>query len=50
MIKKGSSPNNITAVIGPCISIKNYEIKQDFKKKILKENKENKIFFKKIKK
>ena len=25
MIKKGSKPQNITAVIGPCISIDNYE-------------------------
>ena len=28
MIKKGSSTKDITAVIGPCISLKNYEIKQ----------------------
>ena len=26
MIKKGSSTKDITAVIGPCISLKNYEV------------------------
>ena len=38
----------MTAVIGPCISIKNYEVKQDFIKKFIKKNKKNIIFFKKI--
>ena len=28
MIKKGCSPKNMTAVVGPCISIKNYEVKK----------------------
>ena len=46
MIKKGSRPQNITAVIGPSISINNYEVQNDFKKKFLKRNKGNKIFFK----
>ena len=49
MFKKGCSPKNITAVIGPCISFKNYEIKQDFIKKFIKKDKKNKIFFKKTK-
>ena len=49
MIKKGSNPKNITAVIGPAISIKNYEVKKDFKRKFIKKNKKNKIFFKKKK-
>ena len=49
MIKKGCKPDNITAVIGPCISIKNYEVKQDFIKKFMKKDKKNEIFFKKIK-
>ena len=48
MIKKGSSANDITAVIGPCISIKNYEVKQDFIKKFIKKDPKTKAFFKKI--
>ena len=47
MIKKGSSTNNITAVIGPCISVKNYEVKQDFIKRFIKKDAKTKIFFKK---
>ena len=46
MIKKGCSPDNMTAVIGPCISFKNYEVKQDFIKKFIKKDKKTKIFFK----
>ena len=46
MIKKGCKPKNITAAIGPAISIKNYEVKEDFKKKFLKKNIKNKKFFK----
>ena len=30
MIKKGCSPNNITTAIGPCISVNNYEVRDDF--------------------
>ena len=48
MIRKGSSANDITAVIGPCISLKNYEVKQDFIKKFIKKDPKNKAFFKKI--
>ena len=48
MVKKGSSTKNITAVIGPCISVKNYEVKQDFINKFIKKNSKNKVFFKKI--
>ena len=44
-IKKGSNPKNIIAVIGPCISQKNYEVKKDFLNKFLKKNKKNIIFF-----
>ena len=36
MIKKGSKPQNISAVIGPSISIDNYEVQNDFKNKFLK--------------
>jgi len=46
MIKKGSDPENITAVIGPAISVKNYEVKEDFKRKFVKKNKLNNRFFK----
>ena len=49
MIKKGCKLENITAVVGPCIAVENYEIKQDFIKKFLKKDIKNKIFFKKIK-
>ena len=49
MIKKGCSPESITVAIGPCISISNYEVKKDFKKKFIKKDKKNIIFFKKIK-
>ena len=46
MIKKGCSPENMTAVIGPCISVNNYEVKQDFVKKFIKKKKSAKKFFK----
>ena len=39
--KKGSSINNLYAVIGPCITKKNYEIQKDFKDKFIKKNKKN---------
>ena len=48
MIKKGCSPKNITVAIGPCISTNSYEIKEDFKKKFIKKDKKNIIFFKNI--
>ena len=47
MIKKGCSPKDMTAVIGPCIAVKNYEVKQDFVKKFIKKDRKTKIFFKK---
>ena len=46
MIQKGSDPKNITAAIGPAISVKNYEVKENFKRKFIKKNKQNKRFFK----
>ena len=49
MIKRGCSVKNITAAIGPCISANNYQVQQDFIKKFIKKDKQNKIFFKKIK-
>ena len=48
MIKKGCDPKNITAVIGPCISVKNYEVKKDFIKKLIKKDGKNKKFFTKV--
>ena len=36
---------NLIAVIGPCIARQNYEVKIDFKKKFIKQNKYNKKFF-----
>ena len=49
MIKKGCAPKNITAVIGPCISVKNYEIKKDFIKKLIKKDEKIKNFLEKFK-
>ena len=50
MIKKGCKRKNLYAAIGPCISQKNYEIKENFLRKFINKNKKNKIFFKKKKK
>ena len=47
MLKKGCSTKNINAVIGPCISSDNYEIKKDFIKKFINKDKKNIVFFKK---
>ncbi|MDA8593232.1 peptidoglycan editing factor PgeF [Candidatus Pelagibacter bacterium] len=49
MIKKGCRLENITAVIGPTISTKNYEVQDDFKKKFIKRDKKNIKFFKRKK-
>lgn len=38
MKKKGSKISNLIVAVGPCISHKNYEIKEDFIKKIKKKN------------
>ena len=46
MVKKGCSLKNITAVIGPSISVKNYEVKEDFKKKFIKKDKKSLKYFK----
>jgi hypothetical protein len=50
MIKKGCEEKNMTAVIGPSISLKNYEVKEDFKKKFIKSDKKNLMFFRTNKK
>jgi len=49
MIKKGCSTKSITAAIGPCISNKNYHVREDFIKKFIKKDKKNIIFFRKNK-
>ena len=46
--RKGSESKNLIAAIGPCISQKNYEVKNDFKSKFLKQSVKNKFFFKKV--
>ena len=43
---KGTKLKNIHVVIGPCISVDSYEVKIDFKKKFIKKNKKNNLFFK----
>ena len=45
MIKKGCKSKNILAAIGPSISSSNYNVKEDFKKKFIKKDKRNIIFF-----
>ena len=47
--KKGSNLNDLYAIIGPCISQNNYEIKEDFRKKFLNQSLSNKKHFKKEK-
>ena len=47
--KKGSRLNDIIAVIGPCISQENYEIKNEFKVNFLKQSSENMKYFKIVK-
>ena len=47
--KRGCKLNDIFAVIGPCISQNNYEVKNDFRAKFLKQSLKNKKHFKIIK-
>ena len=49
MIKIGAARERINAVIGPCISQKNYEVKNDFYKEFVSQNNENITFFKQSK-
>ena len=49
MVKKGCTIQNITAAIGPCISTNNYQVGEDFKKKFIRKDKKNILFFKKNK-
>ena len=50
MKKKGCNEKNITAAVGPAIGPSNYIVGEDFKKKFLKRDKKNKVFFKRRKK
>ena len=43
--KKGCNVNDLIVVIGPSISKHRYEVKNDFLKKFIDQNKNNKIFF-----
>ena len=43
--KKGSNIHDLIVVIGPCISKYNYEVKKDFLKKFINQNKKNRHFF-----
>ena len=45
MLIKKCKPKNMTVAIGPCISRENYEVKEQFKNKFLKKNKNNNKFF-----
>ncbi len=49
MIKKGCKKKDIIAAIGPCIAQKNYNVREDFRRKFLKKDKRNMVFFKKRK-
>ena len=45
MLKKGCKSKNIVASIGPSISVKNYEVQEDFKRKFIKKDKKNIKYF-----
>ena len=49
MFVKGCSKDTIIAAVGPCIQQNSYKVKEDFKSKFIKKDKNNKIFFKKKK-
>jgi len=49
MLKKECHIKDIHVAIGPCISQKNYNVKEDFFKKFIKKDKKNSKFFKKRK-
>ena len=44
-IDLNSNLNDLVAVVGPCIQKDNYEVKNDFYKKFIEQNSQNKIFF-----
>ena len=49
MLLKGCKTNSITAAIGPCIQQNSYNVGNEFKKKFIKKNRYNRIFFKRKK-
>ena len=49
MLRQGCKRKNIYVAIGPSISQKDYNVKEDFFKRFIKKDKKNKIFFKKRK-
>jgi YfiH family protein len=49
MFSKGCKKEDITVAIGPCISMKNYEVKKKFEDSFIKKDKKNIKFFKKKK-
>ena len=49
MVTKGCELKNMTAVVGPSISFKNYEVKEDFRLKFIKQNKKITFFLSLIK-
>tara|TARA_Y100000992_G_scaffold282387_1_gene230863 strand:- start:1882 stop:2643 length:762 start_codon:yes stop_codon:yes gene_type:complete len=46
MFSKGCRPKNMVVAIGPCINVKNYEVKKKFMIKFLNKDKKNSFFFK----
>ena len=46
MFAKGCTKENLIVAIGPCISMKNYEVKKKFKNNFTNKKKENQFFFK----
>jgi len=44
-LKKGSELKNIYAIVGPSITKKNYEVKEDFKQRFLKKDRKSLKFF-----
>ena len=46
LVNKGCRRKNIFAAIGPCITKRNYNVKQNFLKRFIKKDKKNKMFFK----
>ncbi len=45
MFNKGCQRKDMVVGIGPCISVKNYEIKNNLKNKFIKQNRKNIQFF-----
>ena len=46
MIKKGCKLKNITAAMGPSISVENYEVQEDFRIKFIKKDRNSNKYFK----